>query len=91
MTTHLIENVQLIQNNDIRLGHLLIRDGKIEKVSVEERFSSIQVDLKLNGNGNYLIPGMIDVHIHGADGLDMMDGTVESVKAVSLWLTFLTK
>lgn len=26
---------------------------------------------------------MLDVHIHGADGFDMMDGTVASVQAVS--------
>ncbi|HSU80309.1 MAG TPA: amidohydrolase family protein, partial [Candidatus Angelobacter sp.] len=84
MTTLLIENVHLIQNDNLRLGHLLIRDSKIEKVSFEERFSSIQVDQKINGNGQYLIPGMIDVHIHGADGFDMMDGTIESVKAVSI-------
>ena len=84
MTTLLIENVHLIQNDDLRLGHLLIRNRKIEKVSFEERFSSIQVDQKINGNGQYLIPGMIDVHIHGADGFDMMDGTSASVKAVSI-------
>lgn len=83
MATLLIENVQLIQNDGLRLGHLLIRNGKIEKMSFEESFTDIPVDQKLNGNGNYLIPGMIDVHIHGADGFDMMDGTVESVKAVS--------
>jgi N-acetylglucosamine-6-phosphate deacetylase len=38
---------------------------------------------KVEGEGQILIPGMIDVHIHGANGFDMMDGTLESVMEVS--------
>lgn len=38
----------------------------------------------LDGKGQLLIPGMIDVHIHGANGFDMMDGTEESIQQVSL-------
>ncbi|MDZ4907118.1 amidohydrolase family protein, partial [Clostridium perfringens] len=30
-----------------------------------------------------LIPGMIDVHIHGANNHDMMDGTTKSIQEVS--------
>lgn len=36
--------------------------------------------------GGILVPGMIDVHIHGANGFDMMDGTVESIQQVSAFL-----
>jgi len=38
----------------------------------------------LDGKGQLLIPGTIDVHIHGANGFDMMDGTEESIQQVSL-------
>ncbi|SDO39525.1 N-acetylglucosamine-6-phosphate deacetylase [Paenibacillus sp. yr247] len=37
----------------------------------------------LDGEGKLLIPGMIDVHIHGAKGYDMMDGTLQSIEVVS--------
>ncbi|EAE3052944.1 N-acetylglucosamine-6-phosphate deacetylase [Listeria monocytogenes] len=37
-----------------------------------------------DGNGRLLIPGMIDVHIHGAKNYDMMDGSTESIQAVSM-------
>ena len=30
--------------------------------------------------GNYLSPGFVDMHVHGADGADFMDGTVEAVR-----------
>lgn len=44
---------------------------------------SIEAEREIDGGGNLLIPGMIDVHIHGALGYDMMDGTVRSVEEVS--------
>ena len=31
----------------------------------------------------WITPGMIDLHLHGAGGYDLMDGTAESVEAVS--------
>lgn len=62
-----------------------IEDGRIERV--EDRSvvpSELPSDCAtIDGRGMLLIPGMIDVHIHGANGFDMMDGTEESVQQVS--------
>ncbi|MFN3189960.1 MAG: N-acetylglucosamine-6-phosphate deacetylase [Aureliella sp.] len=30
-------------------------------------------------SGNYLVPGFVDLHVHGGAGADFMDGTVEAV------------
>lgn len=64
---------------------LRIEDGRIE--SVEGRSvvpSELPSDCAaIDGRDMLLIPGMIDVHIHGANGFDMMDGTEESVQQVS--------
>ena len=32
---------------------------------------------------HYLVPGFIDMHIHGAGGFDVMDGTVEALEHIS--------
>jgi N-acetylglucosamine-6-phosphate deacetylase len=32
--------------------------------------------------GGYLAPGFVDIHIHGGDGADFMDGTSEAFRAV---------
>ncbi|QGH33641.1 N-acetylglucosamine-6-phosphate deacetylase [Gracilibacillus salitolerans] len=62
-------------------GSVLIDNGTIIEVSdnndVSENVTIIDAKNKL------LIPGMVDVHIHGANGFDMMDGTTESVQEVS--------
>ncbi|MDI6813125.1 MAG: N-acetylglucosamine-6-phosphate deacetylase [Desulfitobacteriaceae bacterium] len=33
-------------------------------------------------HGDFLIPGLIDTHVHGAGGFDVMDGTSEAIQAV---------
>src|SRR5207249_5130413 len=32
--------------------------------------------------GLYLAPGFVDLHVHGGDGADFMDGTPEAVRTV---------
>lgn len=34
-------------------------------------------------DGDIVLPGFIDEHIHGADGVDVMDGTVDALSVVS--------
>lgn len=34
-------------------------------------------------DGDVVLPGFIDEHIHGADGVDVMDGTVDALSVVS--------
>lgn len=47
-------------------GAVVIEDGKISKLI--EHFNQIQDDTItwIDAQGNYIIPGMIDIHIHGA-------------------------
>ncbi len=37
----------------------------------------------VDAKGNYVSPGFIDMHIHGSGGYDIMDGTQESLAAIS--------
>ncbi|OJG92383.1 N-acetylglucosamine-6-phosphate deacetylase [Enterococcus silesiacus] len=41
------------------------------------------INHRIDGQNQLLIPGMIDVHIHGANNFDMMDGTTKSIQEVS--------
>lgn len=44
---------------------VLCQDGKIVNVAPENEIRKDQVDQYLDGAGNYLAPGYIDIHIHG--------------------------
>lgn len=58
---------------------VLICDGKISEIGS----STVEADQTLDIDGGYLLPGFIDLHVHGGGGADFMDGTVESFKTVT--------
>lgn len=85
MSRKIIYNVQAVcQDKVVSQAIVWIRDGYIEKIEADSVPSGQVPDGELiDGQGMLLIPGMIDVHIHGANGYDMMDGTEESIQQVS--------
>ncbi|WP_114474343.1 N-acetylglucosamine-6-phosphate deacetylase [Halanaerobium sp. DL-01] len=63
---------------------LLIKSEKIKKIVRKEDMKS---DIKVKDLGNkIIIPGLIDLHIHGAAGYDVMDGDYDSLKEISNYL-----
>lgn len=81
----IIDNVRIAQDDRIiSAGSVRIDPrGFIEKVQENLAGDAVPGYRRIDGKGGLLIPGMIDVHIHGASGLDMMDGTEESIQEVS--------
>ncbi|MEJ5224013.1 MAG: N-acetylglucosamine-6-phosphate deacetylase [Anaerolineales bacterium] len=62
---------------------LLIENGRIASISS----APIESDAPtLNARGYTLIPGLIDIHIHGGDGADMMDATPEAIATIARFL-----
>ena len=64
-----------------------IRDG-LEVVAEERKIAAIRQQARARGKdvidlaGNYLTPGFIDPHVHGALGRDTMDASVEAFQAI---------
>jgi len=75
----LIKNCKIIYIDKIEEGSILIKSGKIEEINPKS-FGDEEI---IDGNGCYLSPGFIDVHIHGAGGVDTMDGTYDSLNRIS--------
>lgn len=82
----LIKNVQVYTSNQlIETGYLLIENNVIAAVGNMEACpepdnSCITIELSSNYK---IIPGFIDLHIHGAGGADTMDGTQEALETMS--------
>ena len=76
----LIKNCNIIYLDKIELGSILIEDGKIKEINPQNIPNNLDI---IDGNGLYLSPGFIDVHIHGAGGHDTMDGTFEAINEIS--------
>lgn len=57
-------------------------DCKIRQIGGDVDDSSQLIDLK----GHYLLPGLIDIHIHGAGGGDVMDASLNAYQKISATL-----
>ena len=77
----LLKNANVVlPDREVASGAVLVEDGRIE--SIGEGGADEVVDL----NGAVLLPGFIDVHIHGAVGVDVMDATADGLHEVSRYL-----
>ncbi|MBP1999917.1 N-acetylglucosamine-6-phosphate deacetylase [Paenibacillus shirakamiensis] len=87
MNNTVIRGVNLVLPQQILSSvSVWVKAGKIERIDTdkvqddEQQYEGYE---QIDGHGMWLIPGMIDVHIHGAQGYDMMDGTQTSIQEVS--------
>ncbi|MBM7703709.1 N-acetylglucosamine-6-phosphate deacetylase [Metabacillus iocasae] len=88
-STLLLKDVKVYTGEEvIENGFLLIKDQKIHQVGDMKDFSITEsrVELLDQGEGCTIIPGFIDLHIHGAAGADMMDATNEALQLISTTL-----
>lgn len=63
--------------------NLLIENGQIAAISAHPFETDAPT---LNARGFTLIPGLIDLHIHGGDGADVMDATPEAIYTIARFL-----
>jgi N-acetylglucosamine-6-phosphate deacetylase len=56
--------------------------SRITTVSREPPPSAVPSPERVDLQGGYLVPGYVDLHIHGGAGADFMDGTVEAFRTV---------
>jgi N-acetylglucosamine-6-phosphate deacetylase len=80
MKTLLLKNASVVLPDREVQASVLIEDGRI--VSLEAERGGEEIDLA----GATLLPGFIDVHIHGAAGIDVMDATAAGLGEVSEYL-----
>lgn len=72
----------VLPDRTIQHGTILVEDEYISSIGAEVIPDVETIDL----GGMTLLPGFIDVHIHGAVGVDVMDATPEALGEVSNYL-----
>lgn len=63
----LITNVIIVNEGESRRGSLLVRDGLIFQISYSEDLTPEPGEEVVDGHGGYLLPGVIDDHVHFRD------------------------
>lgn len=72
----------VLPDKTIEHGSVLVEDGYISSFDESDAGSAEMIDL----GGMTLLPGFIDVHIHGAVGVDVMEATADGLQEVSEFL-----
>jgi len=77
----ILSNARLIFPDRLARGHVRVTDGKIAALSdqaLEPAAGEPVIDL----GGQFLAPGFIDIHIHGAQRRDAMEATADAFAAI---------
>lgn len=88
-----IHNVKVYtETNGFQEGIVIVEKDRIGKVFLQDvldyelqkkRYVKIGDLDCLDGQGAYLIPGMMDIHLHGCKGYDFCDGTLEALEKIA--------
>ncbi|MCA1577589.1 MAG: N-acetylglucosamine-6-phosphate deacetylase [Acidobacteria bacterium] len=67
-------------------GSVLVLGGRIVSIFSAETAPRASIVEEIDLSGTTLLPGFIDVHIHGAVGVDVMEATPQDLQKVSHYL-----
>lgn len=67
----------LLPEREISAYDLLIENGQVQKVG-----ESLEAELEIDAEGKYVVPGLIDLHTHGIDGVNLQSGTLSEYASI---------
>lgn len=79
-------------------GMVWVSEGRIKDIyhqqstlweANKETCSEAMKEEYLDGKGHYLIPGMIDIHLHGCKGFDFCDSTIEAIEEIAKYQAYI--
>src|SRR5580700_968417 len=84
MTTILLHTAKAITPAaEISDAGILIRDGVIEAVGARAGVSLPAGAIEIKATDQIAVPGFVDLHIHGAGGRDVMEGSREALDIIT--------
>lgn len=73
----------LTPTTEIKDAGILIREGVIEAIGPRAGITLPAGALEVHAAGKTAIPGFVDVHIHGAGGHDVMEGSGAALRSIT--------
>lgn len=84
--TKLLRNARIVLPDRVSEGAILIEGGRIARILDLHAGESVKSDVVINLDGLKLFPGFIDIHIHGAVGVDTNEADARSLQRVARFL-----
>jgi N-acetylglucosamine-6-phosphate deacetylase len=71
----------VLKDRILEEGTIVCRDGRIE--AVRRGYRAASGAAVVDAGSGWIAPGFVDLHVHGGDGADYMDGTADAVRIVN--------
>ena len=81
----IFKNGKIFVNGQFVNGGFVVREGIFQSV-FEGDGADEKDEVTKDLNGSYVIPGLIDIHVHGAMGYDCSDADAEGIKEMAKFL-----
>lgn len=82
----LLRNARIVLPDRVQAGSLVIENGRIRQILDSTSADPVRLDSVVDLGGATLFPGFIDIHIHGAIGVDMNNAGASDLLRVSEFL-----
>ncbi len=87
MTRTIITNSRIWHDDAFVADHaLIVENGVVADLSPSRDIQARIDDRCVDGGGNAVVPGFIDLHVHGSNGFDVMDASDDSLPGMSDFL-----
>ena len=79
MASTLIHNVRIFDGESVisQRGFILFEDGLIKALGTGEPSQMPKADVVIDGNGNTILPGLIDAHVHAYGGIPELEQALQ--------------
>ena len=78
----LINATLILPDREIRGGAIDVGNGRITALGLPQALGAWSGST-VDAAGGYVTPGFVDLHVHGGDNADFMDGSVEAFETVT--------
>ena len=78
VTDEMIPNAMVL----VKDGRILSVGSQLPQTEISQRFNSETFEF-IDAEGGLIVPGLLDVHIHGSNGFELTDGTDEAIRTIA--------
>ncbi len=76
-----VKQVRIVMENEVVSGSVRVRGGRIDKIYADMSEEAAELPV-IDGRGGWLLPGFVDVHVHGGYGADVMDASTDALRTM---------
>jgi N-acetylglucosamine-6-phosphate deacetylase len=83
MQSYILKGANIYGYNEFEYKDIVVKDGIIQEICDKAKESEYNLPSIQLGKNDFVIPGFIDIHIHGSHGADVMDADVDALDVIS--------